>query len=157
MFANGDVVPDLYEVVDFRPFTDDSRAERAAIDRNIGANFNIVMDNHVADLRYFAVNASVEHISESIRADHGPGMNRHALADLRARIHDHVGKTVRLFAQSRIGPDVIAALKNHAWSDLCALSYDAPRANMHGRINFGRLRNYRRGMNASVKSGRDKK
>src|SRR5688572_6274338 len=68
VFANDDVVADLDQVIDLRTFTDNRAAKRTTIDRHVRANLDIVMNDHVADLRHFAVDAFVEDITESIGA-----------------------------------------------------------------------------------------
>ena len=85
MLADGHVVGDLHQVIDLGAPADDRRAQRAAIDGHVGADLHVVADDHVADLRHFAVHAAVLHVAEAIRADHRAGVDAHAVADLGAR------------------------------------------------------------------------
>src|SRR5207302_5133952 len=47
--TNGDVVSDLHEIVDFGVAPDARRGERRTIDCRIGADLDIVLDDHGAD------------------------------------------------------------------------------------------------------------
>src|SRR5581483_1674900 len=48
--SDHDVVPDLNEIINFRPLTDDRVLERAAVDAAVGADLHVVLDDHPADL-----------------------------------------------------------------------------------------------------------
>ena len=104
-FADFDVVRDLDEVVNLRALADDRRAERAAVNRHVRADFHVVADDDVADLRHLAVNAAVQHVTESVRADHRAGMDADALADFRARINRDVREQIHLVAELGIVAD----------------------------------------------------
>jgi len=69
MLTDGDVVPDLHEIIYLRTFANDRGSERAAIYRDVRADFDVVAKDHFADLRHFAVDARVEHITKTVRAD----------------------------------------------------------------------------------------
>ena len=49
--ADADIVGDLHEIVDLGAFADDRVGHRAAIDRGVGADLDIVLDDDAADLR----------------------------------------------------------------------------------------------------------
>ena len=66
VFANHDIVGDLDEVVDFGSFTNAGFAKARAVDRGVGANFHIVLDDGPANLRDFFVNAFVGIIAKTI-------------------------------------------------------------------------------------------
>ena len=51
MPSNHHVVPDLHEIINFRAFPDHRVAQGAPVDRRIGADFDVVLDDHAADLR----------------------------------------------------------------------------------------------------------
>src|SRR5262249_5604478 len=53
MAADDDVVTDLDEVVDLRPFADDRVAIGAAVDADAGADLDIVLDDDPPDLGHF--------------------------------------------------------------------------------------------------------
>src|ERR1043166_3281233 len=68
MLPHNYVMGDLHEVIDLGTFADDSRTEGAAIDGDIGADFNIIMNDHIANLRHLAVEPGLllQYIAETI-------------------------------------------------------------------------------------------
>ena len=84
VLADLDVVADLDEVVDLGPLTDDGPAQRRPVDRRVGADLDVVLDDHAADLRDLAVRASVEGIAEAVTADHRAGVHDDATAEMHA-------------------------------------------------------------------------
>ena len=52
MLADGDVVGDLHQVVDLRPLPDQRVAAAAAVDRRVGADLDVVADDHAPELRH---------------------------------------------------------------------------------------------------------
>ena len=135
-FANFDVVRDLDEVINFRAFADDRRAERAAINRHARADFHVVADEHISNLRHFAMNAAVLHVTETIRTNHRVGMNADALADFCARINRHVRKQIHVVAQFGIVADKIAGLQNRPRAYFHAFADDTMRSDVRARVNL---------------------
>ena len=123
-------------------------AERAAVNGDVRADFDVVADDDAADLRHLAMHALVLHVTEAVRADDRAGMDAHAAADLRLRIKGDVRKNVRVLAELRIGADVIAALQNGARADADLFADHAIRPDVRGGINLRGGRNDGRGMNA---------
>src|SRR5206468_9284182 len=101
---------DLDQVIDLGAFADDGRAERAAINRHVGPNLHVVANDNVANLRHFAMDTAVEHVTETIRADDRAGVDADAMADLSAGIESHVRKEVHLLAEQAVGAEVIGSL-----------------------------------------------
>ena len=116
-FADFHVVRDLHEVINLRAFADDRRAERAAVNRHVRADFHVVADDDVADLRHFAVNAAVLHVTKTVRTNHRAGVNADAPADFRARINRHVREQIHVVAEFGVVADEIAALQNGSRAD----------------------------------------
>ena len=112
VLAQSHVVGDLNQIIYFCSFADNGRSKRAAIDGDIGADFNIVTDDDVANLRHFEMSAGIEHISEAIGADNCAGVNADAIADFGAGIKDDTWKKVDLLAKLAVGAEVVAALQN---------------------------------------------
>ena len=127
---------DLHEIINFRALADDRRAERAAVNRYACADFHVVADDHVSDLRHFAMNAAVLHVTKTVRANHRVGVDAHALADFRARINRHVRKQIHVVAELGVVADEIAALQDRPRTDLHALANDAIRTDVRARINL---------------------
>jgi len=92
MPPNDDVVRNMHEVVDLRALADDRGPKGSAIDGRVGADLHIVVDDHVADLQHLAVTALVEHVTVTIRADDGAGVDCHTVADLTLGINDNIWK-----------------------------------------------------------------
>ena len=95
----------------------------------------------------------IQHIAESIRADHAAGVNAHALSNLGARINGHVGKQVRALAEDGIGAHKSAGLQHAVGAKLHALFHRAVRPDMRRGINLCAGRNDGGGMNARRKAG----
>src|SRR5262245_53655522 len=102
MFTDDDVVRNLDEVIDFRAASDDGRTERAAIDGDIRADFDVVINDYISNLRHFLMRALIEDIAEAVRANDTAGMNEHAVSDLRSGVNDDIGEEANLFAEDRI-------------------------------------------------------
>lgn len=77
VLAHCDIVCNLDEIVDFSPLLDQGPAERRAVDRHIGSQFNVVFDDDDAELRDLMMEAMMLHVSESVGSDHGSAMYDH--------------------------------------------------------------------------------
>src|SRR5216683_5328114 len=82
------VVADLHEIIDLGAFANDRGLERAAVDGGAGADFHVIADLHMAELRDFVVASVMQAIAESVRADHRAGMDRDAMTQNGAVIKD---------------------------------------------------------------------
>ena len=74
--ADHDVVPDLHEIINFGAFADDRILKSPPVDRGVGADLDIVLDDDPADLRHLEV------------APRAHGEAEPVLADPHARVHD---------------------------------------------------------------------
>src|ERR1700728_562623 len=63
---DADVVRDLHEIVDLGALADDSVPGRAAVDRRVGADFHVVLNDDAAGLRDFLMAARTGEIAEAI-------------------------------------------------------------------------------------------
>src|SRR6516164_4737687 len=79
--ADDDVVPDLYEIINFSPRADDRVLERSAIDAAVGADLHIIADDHPADLRDLQVPLFADGKPKAILADPDTGVQDHPVAD----------------------------------------------------------------------------
>ena len=73
-----------------RAAADPGHAGRGAVDRGVGADLDVVLDHHAADLRDLAVAAAVRRETEAVVADHGAGVDDDPIADLGLLADDHV-------------------------------------------------------------------
>src|SRR5689334_23209883 len=104
MPANDYVVPDLHEIINFRPFPDDRILKGASIHAAVGANLHVVLDDHAADLRHLEVALAAHGEAKAVLADPHAGMQDHPVADQGMR---HRGA----------GADVAAPADGHAVAD----------------------------------------
>ncbi len=82
------VVADVDQIVELGAVTDAGDAERCAVDAGVGADLDIVADDHFADLRELDVVAVfVEREAEAIGADHAAGVEDGVAADAHAVIY----------------------------------------------------------------------
>src|SRR5579884_3780277 len=131
---------DLNEIVDLRPGADDRKSQCCPIDGDVGAQFDIIFNDHPADLRNLLIFPPVRGEPESIAADDRPAVDDHPLADL----HPLSDRDVRI-NQALLSdftppadeppasqPDPIADLRptlySHKWSDRTAGSENNPLA-----------------------------
>src|SRR5262245_36240670 len=78
--ADAHVVADLNLVVELDALLDHGVVERAAVDRGIGADLDVVADAHRADLRNLHPAAFLAGDAEAVGADDDPGVHHHAFA-----------------------------------------------------------------------------
>jgi hypothetical protein len=65
------VVADLDLVVELDAVLDDGVGQRAAVDRGVGADVDVVADQHAPGLRNLDVDAVLAREAEAVGADHG--------------------------------------------------------------------------------------
>ena len=96
MTADDAIMANLAKIIDLGSFTDHSVAHSTAVNLGPGANFNIIVNDHAANLRHFNVPIGARHIAEAVLANVAAGMDNDAVADM--RIGD---RQVAPIAQSR--------------------------------------------------------
>ena len=79
MLPDDHVVSHLHQIVDFRPFANQRLAEPRTVNRAVGANFHVVFNHDVSNLRHFLVTTLDELVSEPIRADHDARLKSYAI------------------------------------------------------------------------------
>src|SRR5713226_5558566 len=89
VLADLDVVRDLDEVVDLRAPPADGVAERRAVDRRVGTDLDVVLDEDAAHLRDLPVRLPGERVAEPVGADHRAGVDDHAAPEPDARAEHH--------------------------------------------------------------------
>ena len=142
MPPDADVVRDLHEIVDLGALADDGIARRAAIDRDVGADLDIVLNDHAAGLRDFLMALRRRQEAEAVLANAGAGMNDHAVPDQGMR-DGRVGADGAIAADRDARADDGAGGDQRARPDLGARSDDGeridrdagfqPRGGMHAR------------------------
>ena len=96
---------DLHQIVDLGALADDGVADRAAVDRGVGADLDVVLDDDAADLRHLRdARAAPGTIAEAVLADARAGMDDDAVAD--QRMHQRgAGADRAVAADAHAGPD----------------------------------------------------
>src|SRR5438105_734226 len=116
MLSHANVVSDVYEIVDFRSFTDERFAERCPIDRGVRTNFHVVFDAHDSDLWNFLVSPTDGDEAVTVRSDHHTAVQNASPADPRAVINRNVGIDDRVVADD----DILADRRELADGDIIA-------------------------------------
>src|SRR5713226_7084402 len=130
MASNDDIVGNVDQIINLGALADDRRAQRGAVYRRVGSDFNIVPDDDVADLKDLPVPAFVENIAVSVGTDDGAGMDRDAVSELRPRVKDHVRKQARVLADLAIAPDMVACHEHRSRPELHSGTDGASRTNV---------------------------
>src|SRR5437867_4506937 len=79
------------EIIDLHAASHDGRSQRAAVDRRVGADLDVVLDDHAADLGNLPMGRAVPGESEPVGAQHGAGVNDHPAAHTNAVADDDMG------------------------------------------------------------------
>src|SRR5215469_4703876 len=85
------VVPNVNQIVEFHAFKNARVVQRAAVNRGVRANLDVVANLHNPDLRKFPMLSFSESVAEPVRANHRARMNLHAMADSSVVIESHPG------------------------------------------------------------------
>ena len=79
MTTNDHIVGDLHEIINFAALTHHGLAEPRAVERAVGTDLDVVLDDHVAYLGNLLVAALHEFVAESIRSDDNARLQAHAV------------------------------------------------------------------------------
>src|SRR5690606_13877695 len=105
VFADLHVVPDLNQVVDLGAATDPRRPTDAPIHRDVGADLHVVLNQHRADVRHFAVLAVDRDVTKAVAADHGARVDDDGLANGDPIHHGDVGIEEAAFSNDAVRAD----------------------------------------------------
>jgi hypothetical protein len=117
VLAHLDVVADLHEVVDLAPSSHDGIAEGRAVDRGVGADLHVVLDQHAPHLGDLAMLLAVEGEAEAVGAQHGPGVDHHPAAEAHTVAQAHVRIDHAALAHLHAGADVDQRMQAHTGAD----------------------------------------
>src|SRR5436305_14195881 len=92
ILANLYVVRDVHQVINLDSASDHRGIERAAVNGNVSANFNVIANFEPSQLRKLLVSpvGGVSHITKAITAQDAPGMYRDAISQPRAGVDAHI-------------------------------------------------------------------
>src|SRR2546422_6004137 len=154
--ADPTVVSDLDLIVELDVVLDHRVTKRTAVDRGVGADFDVRPDDYTAYLRNLEPASILLGHAEAIGADHGTAVDDRARPDKRTSVNDHGRIQDRVIAKAAIVTDHRAGVQLHALANRRALAYDNVRRHRcrrhdtsarsdHGRRVHARRR-YRTGM-----------
>lgn len=92
MGANADIVANLNLVIQLYAVFEHRIFNRAAVDRGIRTDLDIIPNTDSTELRHLDPYAVVVGQSESVTAEHNAGMYQRTLTDSHPATHRHVGK-----------------------------------------------------------------
>ena len=133
------IVADLHLVVDLGALPDHGVAARSTVDRGIGADLHVVLDDDPADLGHLLVPLRARQVAEAILPDAAPRMHDDLVTEKRVR-------------ERRAGADRAAAADANVSADHRSRADHAPaadlgtRADDRGRIDRGAALQPRRSM-----------
>src|SRR5437867_2356274 len=114
---------------------DDGIAEGRAVDRGVGADLHVVLDDDAARLRNLAVARAVEGEPEAVGADDGARMHEHAAPEPRARQQRHVRAQHAALADLHVGAHVRERADARARSDARARFDHGQRSHRRRRVD----------------------
>ena len=135
--ADAHVVGDLDEIIDLGAPPDHRLAEAGAVEGRVGADLDVVFEDHVADLRDATDLAVDGLITEAIGADDGAGLDAAAGAEDAVVADDDAGLEPAIDADRSAGTDMAAGFEDRAGGDGSAFTDDAEGADVGGRIDLG--------------------
>ncbi len=123
VFADFHVVRDLDEIIQFRAAPHNRGFQRTAVDAGVRSDFDIVFDDHAANLRELDVAVPILHKAESIGSDHSARVDDHIVSDFHVGIDrdtrmQHTPVTdPHTFSNHAPGPDRGSLADNRAGLD----------------------------------------
>ena len=136
--ADMDIVPDLYQIVDFHTVFDDGVVQGASIDTTVGTDFNIVTNKNRSQLLNFHPDARMSGKAKTIGTDRDTGVQDTARTDATAVTYSDM--RLEPTASSHAG----APFDDAKWADPGArvnlrLRMDTGTGMVHRRIIVGGL------------------
>ncbi len=117
MLADPHVVRNLDQVVEDAAVADHRVLERAAIDRAVRADLDVVADDDPAELRNLDPAALVRREAEAVGTDDGAGMDQRAFADRAVLVDADVGHQPGIGADAAAPPDHDTRAEHHPLAD----------------------------------------
>ncbi len=127
--ADANVVGDVDEVVELDAGVEAGGRERAAVEGGVGADFDVVGNFDRAELREFKVLAFPGDVAETVRADHGAGVDQDAVAESHAGVERDAGIEATVRAESRAAAEETEGGDLRAFGDGDVVFDDGVRAN----------------------------
>jgi hypothetical protein len=154
IFADHNIMAHHYQIIDAGSGLDPGRAEGGPVDAGIGADFDVVVDLHRADLRFLVMDAHpVGGKAEAVAADHRPMVEDDPPADGAAVGHGHVGMDDGIVADHGVAADHRAGMDGHPFTENNPVAEADQRTDGHRLRQGTALPHHCRGMNASGLKG----
>ena len=154
VLAENDVVADLNEVINFGAGRDAGRFKTGPVDGGVRADFDVIFDDHDAELLEFGVLAlRVGGVAEAAGADDGAGLKDDAVADLAPFADRDMGMENAMGADLHAGADRNERIQLGVIADHGILVDDDIRADLDVFTDFGCRVDYSGRMDAG-KAGR---
>src|SRR5690606_9566561 len=144
------VVRDLDLVVQLHAVFDDGVIQRAAIDRGVGTDLDIIAYAHGAELRHLEPALAVARLAEAVRADHNAWVKNATRADHHVAAQHHAGIQPRAFAHGRAALDAAVRADARRCADDGIRADHATRADRRGGMDARRGMHHRRRVNAGL-------
>ena len=148
IFSDFTIVRDLDEVINFCAALDNRRIEAGAIDTSVGADFHIVADFYVTDLRNFFALAVDFKVAKAVGADDGARMDGDALANFDALANGDVWIKKTIVTDFCKVSNITESADDAVIADGGAFFNDGVGLDRNVFTEYGRGRNYGRRMNA---------
>ena len=144
------IVPDLNLIINLRAVSDYCVIQRAAVNRGIGADLNIVTDRDAAHLRDLDPFPGERRETEAFTADRGTHIDDHTASHVAVVTHLGLREKMRVFADFGLRADIGAFTDPHKRADLRAGTNH--RAGIHPgrRIDLSIGRDHRPQINAGL-------
>src|SRR5205807_6598993 len=112
--------------------------QRTSIDGGIRADLDVIFNVESADLGkiFVATGFRISNVSEAVAAQHRPGVNCDAIADLRTGIDGHVGVNAAAIANHDAAPNHAACADPGLFANLSVLANKGPRVDGDHFCNF---------------------
>src|SRR5690606_9283389 len=132
---DADVVRDHHEIVELHAVLDHGVLDRAAVDRRVRADLDVVADHDRAELRHLDPPAMREILgeTEAVAADHRPRLKEATAADADAIEHDDARDETRVRADLDVRADRAARTDHDPVADLAPRSDDRMRTDLRAR------------------------
>lgn len=137
--ADPAVVADLYLVVDLNSLFDHRVVQRTAIDGGVGADFDIVAQDHPPDLRNLDPAPLVGSEPEAVGSDHRPAVQPYPVAEYATVIDDRVRVEMTVFPNSDRHADPDTGLDYGPRTDVRPGADPGARRHGRRRIDFRTL------------------
>ena len=130
VFADLVVVADLHQIIYFTARADYGAAQCTPVYTGVGADFNIVVNNHIADLGHFYMPVISEFVAEAVGADNRSRMDDDIIPQNHIVVDYSVGINPAIFPNGYIFTQVSAGQQGTAIAYAGVFAYHCVRADI---------------------------